>query len=377
MFICLNIYLDGDNMTDREKEILNILKEDPMISQQDLADKLAITRSSVAVHITNLMKKGYIKGKGYILNNGSYVTVIGGSNIDIQGCPNDNLVMFDSNPGVVEVSLGGVGRNIADNMARLDISTKLISAVGNDVYGTQILYESKSYGIDVDDVYISNEYPTSMYVSILNGENDMQVAISHMDILSKIDVNYISSVYKNINNSKAIVVDTNLSKEVIEYITSTFKDIPIFVDTVSTSKCMKIKDILNHFHTIKMNKYEAEALSQIKINDLDDLHSCSQFFLDQGVSNVFITLGGDGVYCAKANENCHIKGVKIDIVNATGAGDAFTAGLVYSFINDFDLKYSAKFSMGASLIALSHEKTINPNLSIKNVEKILEDMKLC
>ena len=52
-------------MTEREKEILDILKNDPMISQQELADKLSIARSSIAVHITNLMKKGYIKGKGY------------------------------------------------------------------------------------------------------------------------------------------------------------------------------------------------------------------------------------------------------------------------------------------------------------------------
>ena len=63
------------------------------------------------------MKKGYIKGKGYILNKSNYITVIGGSNIDIQGVPNIPLVMFDSNPGKVDISLGGVGRNIADNMA--------------------------------------------------------------------------------------------------------------------------------------------------------------------------------------------------------------------------------------------------------------------
>ena len=52
-------------MTDREQEILEIIKENPMVSQQELADILNITRSSVAVHIKNLMKKGYITGKGY------------------------------------------------------------------------------------------------------------------------------------------------------------------------------------------------------------------------------------------------------------------------------------------------------------------------
>ena len=198
-------------MTDREKEILDVIKENPMISQQELADKLSITRSSVAVHITNLMKKGYIIGKGYILKKSNYITVIGGSNIDIQGVPNKSLVLFDSNPGKVDISLGGVGRNIADNICRLGINTKLISAIGNDLYGNQILSECRSYGIDVEDCYVSNEYPTSMYVSILNDDNDMQVAISHMDILDKLDLDYITSKHQQINDSLAIVIDTNLS----------------------------------------------------------------------------------------------------------------------------------------------------------------------
>lgn len=364
-------------MTEREKEILNILKNDPMISQQELADKLSIARSSIAVHITNLMKKGYIKGKGYILNKSNYITVIGGSNIDIQGVPSNPLVMFDSNPGKVDISLGGVGRNIADNMCRLGLSTKLISAVGNDLYGNQILSECKNFGIDIDDCFVSNEVSTSIYVSILNSSNDMQLAISHMDILDKVDISYISSKHQAINDSLAIVIDTNLSKEVIDYITSTYSYLPIFVDTVSTVKCMKIKDILGKFNTIKLNKYEAEALSGIKINSIDDLNLCSKNLLNKGVKKVFITLGEDGVFCASKEENIKLDGVEINIVNATGAGDAFTAALLYSHLNDFNLEDTARFSVGASLIALSHENTINPNMSVDNIEKILKEMNLC
>lgn len=364
-------------MTEREKEILDILKESPMISQQELADKLCITRSSIAVHITNLMKKGYIKGKGYILNKSNYVTVIGGSNIDIQGVPNKSLVMFDSNPGKVDISLGGVGRNIADNICRLGVNTKLISAVGNDLYGNQILSECKIHGIDVDGFYVSNEIPTSIYVSILNDSNDMQVAISHMDILTKIDVAYINSKHKYINDSLAIVIDTNLSKEVIDYITLTYSHIPIFVDTVSTTKCIKIKDIIGKFNTIKLNKYEAEVLSGIKIDSTDDLELCSKYLLNQGVKKLFITLGKDGVFCSTKETSMKIDSVKVNIINATGAGDAFTAGIVYSHLSGFDIDYTAKFSMAASIIALSHENTINPNMSVDNVEKILKEMILC
>lgn len=364
-------------MTEREKEILDILKENPMISQQELADKLCITRSSIAVHITNLMKKGYIKGKGYILNKSSYITVIGGSNMDIQGVPNKSLVMFDSNPGKVDISLGGVGRNIADNICRLGVGVKLISAVGNDLYGNEILSKCKSYGIDVDDCYVSSEHSTSIYVSVLNNSKDMQVAISHMDILDKLDVSYLESKHQSINDSLAIVLDTNLSEDVIDYITSTYPHIPIFVDTVSTAKCVKIKSIVGRFNTIKLNKYEAEALCDIKINSLDDLKLCSNHLLNMGTKNVFITLGEDGVFCANENGSIHINSVKIDIINATGAGDAFTAALVYGYLNNFEIDACAKFAMGASLIAISHENTINPNMSVENIKKILEEMILC
>ena len=364
-------------MTYREKEILQILKSNPMISQQDLADILNISRTSVAVHITNLMKKGQILGKGYILRKENYVTVIGGSNMDIQGAPNNPLVMYDSNPGRVDLSMGGVGRNIAENLSRLGVNTKLISAIGNDLYGNTILSECKNLNIDVNDCFVSDEYSTSIYVSILNNSKDMQLAISHMDIIEKLDESFIHSKHKSINDSKAIVLDTNLSKETIDFITRNYNHLPIFVDTVSTAKCIKIKDILHRFEGIKLNKYEAETLSNIKIENIDDAKKSCDYFIEKGVKNIFITLGGDGVYCANNEKSLHIPGIKIDIVNATGAGDAFMSGIMYGFMNDLDIEETAKFSVGASILALSHKNTINPNLNVDLINKTIKELIQC
>ena len=378
-----NVYTDkqilifGDYMTLREKEILQILKNNPMISQQEIADMLDISRASVAVHITNLMKKGQILGKGYILRKENYVTVIGGSNMDIQGFPNNPLVMYDSNPGKVDISMGGVGRNIAENLSRLNVNTKLISAIGNDLYGNTILSECKNLNIDVNDCLVSDEYSTSIYVSILNNSKDMQLAISHMDIIEKLDESFIHSKHKSIDDSKAIVIDTNLSNEAIDFITRTYSHLPIFVDTVSTAKCLKIKDILDRFEGIKLNKYEAETLSGIKIENLDDVKKSCEFFINKGIKNVFITLGGDGVYCANTDKAVHIPGVKINIVNATGAGDAFMSGIMYGFMNDLDLEETAKFSVGASILALSHKNTINPNLSVDLINQTIKELIQC
>lgn len=361
-------------MTYREKEILQILKNNPMISQQELADMLNISRASVAVHITNLMKKGQILGKGYILKKENYVTVIGGSNMDIQGAPNTPLVMYDSNPGRVHISMGGVGRNIAENLSRLDVNTKLISAIGNDLYGNTILSECKNLNIDVNDCFVSDEYSTSIYVSILNDSRDMQLAISHMDIIEKLDESFIHSKHKSINDSKAIVLDTNLSEETIDFITRNHSHLPIFVDTVSTAKCIKVKNMLHKFECIKLNKYEAETLSNIKIENIDDAKKSCDYFIEKGVKNVFITLSSDGVYCANTEKSLHIPGIEIDIVNATGAGDAFMSGIIYGYMNNLGIEETAKFAVGASILALSHKNTINPNLSVDLINKTIKEL---
>ena len=125
-------------MTQRERQILQLIETDPMISQQEIADKLGITRSSAAVHISNLMKKGCIAGKGYVLRSGSYVVVVGGVNVDIGGRSFAPLIAADSNPGSVSVSLGGVGRNIAHNMSLMGLDVRLLTAFGVELHGERV-----------------------------------------------------------------------------------------------------------------------------------------------------------------------------------------------------------------------------------------------
>jgi len=364
-------------MTNREQEILELIRGNPMISQKQLADSLGITRSSVAVHISNLLKKGNLVGKGYILRMQPYIIIIGGTNIDIQGFPNNELILKDSNPGEVKISLGGVGRNIGENLVKLGIETKLISAVGDDVYGRKILDESRLIHLNMEHSLILKEFATSTYLSILGGTHDMMLAISDMGIIENVSVDFIKSKKNIIENSKICIIDTNIPKETIEYIVTNYKNVDFFLDTVSTTKAKKVKDIIGYFHTIKPNKLEAEILSGIKIKNETDLENTANYFLEKGVKRVFISLGEEGMYYNDGARSKHIKNPKIHVVNATGAGDACLAALAYSHFNNFDIDYSALFSMSASILALSHENTINPNISVENIIKKIKETKLC
>lgn len=356
-------------MTLREKEILSMIKANPMISQQEIAKVLGITRSSVAVHISNLIKKGYIKGKGYVLNEENFVTVIGGANVDIQGFSQVKLVLKDSNPGKVKFSAGGVGRNIAENLSRLNIKTKLITAIGDDLYGEKIINECRAAGIDTDQFLILKNIPTSTYLSVLDEKGDMKVAISDMDTIDYLNIDYIKTKSHIIENSSAIIIDTNISKELIEYLLSNFKNNIFFVDTVSTIKAKKIKDLIGLFHTIKANIYETEELTGINIKSEKDLLKASEILLNKGLKRAFITLGERGVFYRDEFVKKNVKHSIDKVVNATGAGDAFMAGLVYSYINDLTIEETIEFSMCAAELALSHENTINPNISVENIYK--------
>ena len=114
----------------------------------DVYKRQGITRSSVAVHISNLMKKGCIAGKGYIVTRSPYVTVVGGMNMDIGGWPSEELVAQDSNPGRVRMSPGGVGRNIAHNMSLMGLDVRLLTAFGDDVYAQKLAAVCGELGID-------------------------------------------------------------------------------------------------------------------------------------------------------------------------------------------------------------------------------------
>ena len=306
-----------------------------------------------------------------------YVCVVGGANNDLQGFSNGTFKPCDSNPGFIKVSSGGVGRNISENLARMGCRTKLITAIGDDLYGNKIHIEAENTNIDMSDTFVIKGQSTSTYMCILDEYGEMVAAISQMDIYNHLTVDMIKTKKSVIENSRVCVLDTNLREDVINYILNNCRKVDFFVDTVSTTKAMKIKKNIGRFHTLKLNKIEAEMLSDIKINGLEDLPKVVQYFLSKGVSQVFITLAKEGVYYSDGKIMNHLPQPEIKVVNATGAGDAYMAALVFSYLEGYEINFSAKFATAAAILALSHENTINPNINLDAINGKMKELKLC
>ena len=253
-------------MTQRERQILQWIEADPMISQEALAERAGITRSSVAVHISNLMKKGYIAGKGYVLRSGTYAAVVGGVNVDIGGQSYAPLVARDSNPGRVRISLGGVGRNIAHNMSLLGVDVRLLTAFGDDLHAQRVAASCGELGIDISHALQVPGGTTSTYLFLNDVDGDMALGLSDMDICERIPPAYLASNLSLLNNAQVIVADTNIPAESLQYLV-THCTPPVFVDPVSTAKARKVQPVLGRVHTLKPNRIEAELLSGVQITD--------------------------------------------------------------------------------------------------------------
>ena len=349
-------------MTQRERQILQLIEADPMISQQQIADELGITRSSVAVHISNLIKKGCIAGKGYVLRTGSYVAVVGGVNVDIGGRSFAPLVEADSNPGSVSISLGGVGRNIAHNMALMGLEVRMLTAFGDDLNGQRVAASCSELGIDMSNALRIAGGTTSTYLYLTDPEGEMALAVSDMEICKRITPAYLAANLGLLNNAQAVVADTNIPEESLLYLAENLT-VPLFVDTVSTKKAEKIRPILHKIHTLKPNRLEAELLSGVKIESPADVAKAADKLTELGLHRMFISMGADGVYAAMDGNAVQLPNLPGRMVNTTGCGDAFMAAIVWAYLEGMDLKTTALAGLAAGSIAMESPETINPAMS--------------
>lgn len=303
-----------------------------------------------------------------------YAVGIGAANIDLMGRSRGPLVMEDSNPGFISMSVGGVTHNICENAARLGASVRLITAVGDDLYGETIRRECLVAGIDPGGFLVVPGESSSTYLSLHHRTGEMAVALSDMRVLQRLSVAFLEEKRELLRSAGTIVMDTGLPEEVLRYVAGTFGgEIPIFADPVSTTYAGKLRGNLQGYHTVKPNLLETEVLAGMEIKSRKDLERAVDVLLSQGLSRLVVSLGRDGVYYRdKEGVSLLVRGKPMEqVVNTTGAGDAFMGGLLYTFLRGEPIEKALPFAVAASRMAISHRNTINPDISAAAVAELM------
>ena len=278
----------------------------------------------------------------------------------------------------MNTSAGGVTRNVCENLSRLGVSVKLISAVGTDVYADQIRRECQSAGIDISNLYVADGQASSTYMSMIDADGDMFVALSDMTVLQGLPLSYLSSKQSLIRGAQLVTCDPSLSEEAICRLLDICQGgADVYADPVSTAYARKLAPYVGKFHTVKPNRMELEILAGQEIKDELSLYNACETVLNKGLHRIFVSLGTEG--CLYMDQEGRMLRRKLKpcehMVNATGAGDAFTAAMIYATLEQLPIESVMDYAMAAGIAAIGHERTINPQMSISLLESILKEYK--
>jgi len=292
--------------------------------------------------------------------------VIGGASIDIKGRVQKPLVPLTSNPGRIRISVGGVARNVAENLARLGISTTLLSAVGDDEQGARILEETARGGVDTSEIIVSAEQRSGAYIAIQDSDGLLTAGVSDMGIIDLITPRCIYAHRRLINQSQVMVLDGSLRPRAIRSALAAAKraGIPACADPTSVSLAPRFKPHLAELTLITPNVTEAEVFCEREIADREDAMAAAAHLVSLGVEMAIITLGAEGVCYATSDQRGYVPAIKCDVVDFTGAGDAMTAAVVFGLLNDMPLDEAVRLGVSAATLSLKCEDTVCPDLSL-------------
>jgi pseudouridine kinase len=303
------------------------------------------------------------------------VIVVGGANLDVFGFSAATLSMRDSNPGCIQDSPGGVARNIAENLARLGCETHLITAFGSDANSIQLADSCTSDGILIEASLIVDHIPGSRYLAILDDAGDLALAVSDMRALDYLTPSALSDRRTLLDSADLIVADTNLPAETLVWLARE-SQAPLLLDPVSARKASRAAAALPQVNTLKLNSLEAGTLLGRKVDpDSEDEVVCAvDDLVGLGVERVFLTLGPLGVLARDTHGTARIGPGVVQVANATGAGDAFTAGVAYAMLEGLALEESAAFGSAMAAIALTSTRTVSESINLTAVRSAMKEM---
>ena len=292
------------------------------------------------------------------------VTVVGAVNVDIGGKPSGPLKQRDSNPGTVSISPGGVGRNIAHNLALLGNHVRLITALGEDPYAARLVEDCERHGIDISQSFRFADAQTSTYLFIVRDDGDMELAISDMQIYERMLIDDLSQKLPVIRDSDLLILDTNIPEEAIRFLTE-HVELPIFAEPVSMTKAEKLKGVLPRLTLVTPNYLEAGVLGDCTVfsGDLTTMRAAADRILAQGTQHVVITAGSEGAYIKNREMEALFPPIPGRMVNGNGCGDALMAGLATAFLEGYDPAESLRIGMAAATCTLETEKTNNDEMT--------------
>jgi pseudouridine kinase len=296
------------------------------------------------------------------------VLVIGSASMDTVARATEALSKGSSTPGWIRRAYGGVARNIAENLARLDVPTRLITAVGDDEDGRALLAHAADAGIDVEHALVveDSEVATGGYVALFDQDASLRIAVDQMAPVGAITPKYLRARRSLFREASLVVLDANLSSETIAGALRLARSahVPALADPAVVPLAHRLVPHLAELTLVASNGVEAATMcgSETPRNSEQAVLTAKRLAA-LGVETAIVTLADKGVGYATAEVSGHISAMRVVVADSTGAGDAFTAGVIFGLVNEVPIDEAVRLGVSAAAITLRSRHTVVPELS--------------
>lgn len=366
-------------LTHREREVVELLRQDPLLDAAALAERIGATRAAVAVHLSNLTKKGVILGRGYVVRpERRSVVVVGGANMDLKAHSRRPAVLRTSNPGSAMTTPGGVGRNIAENLARLGTPTHLVAPIGRDAFGEELVAHTRAAGVLVDQV-IPTDHATGTYLALMDSDGELLVAISNMEVTDRLTARQLAGCRDLIAHCDLLVVDGNIPPApaawLLDYAAAT--GVGVVIDPVSVAKARLLAPALSPSRPLLALTPNHDELAAIIGRPVPrtaaSVAKAAREVHELGVDHVWVRRGLRGSTLSSRDETgrvtvTHLEAPRVPAVDVTGAGDAMTAAFVHALLRQDTPREAARFGQMAAALTVSSPETVRPDLTARLID---------
>ena len=276
------------------------------------------------------------------------VCVIGGANVDITATSRERFIARDSNPGTVRLSFGGVGRNIAHNLALLGDEVRFLTRFGGDAFGQMLQVSCREIGMDLSLCETVPTLPSACFASFNDSTGEMLGGVADMVVTESISTDWLAARIDAVNAAEAVVADTNLLPETLAWLID-HVTVPLYVDGVSGPKAVRLRIALEiskfkRLYAFKCNALEAGTLASVT-----------------GFTRRYVSRGAEGLEVTEGGVTKRFPALPCTVRNATGGGDALLAGIVHAGA-DASVEETARIGLLCARCAVESDEAVNDNL---------------
>ena len=266
------------------------------------------------------------------------ICLVGTCFTDIKGFPFEKYDPVGRNIGKIEYHSGGVARNVALNCANMGYVVKFISMADSGGSGDDMLEELHAAGADISDVLRPARGGSGVWMAVMNDDGDVAGSISQQPDLDMLESHIRSLGGRVTEGCGALLLEIDLNEAVAEYCIGLAETagVPVYAIVGNMSVACARKDLLARCRCFICNRAEAEKLFGHSLEgDMEALRDeVALNAVRMDLPQLVVTLGGGGsVWFDRSSEQTgFVPPLETDVVDTTGAGDAFFSACVCALL---------------------------------------------